>query len=91
LWYNGRQHHQCIMPQAVNRVCAPEDGRNYRLKHVELIGIINKPLLLHLVGCLCYYIVICFNQLTMKTGQKEKCKSKHVLLCLSFIYLYILI
>jgi hypothetical protein len=31
---------------------APEDGRNHRLKHVELIGIINKPLLLHLVGCL---------------------------------------
>jgi len=23
-------------------------------KHVELSGIINKPLLLHLVGCLCY-------------------------------------
>jgi len=22
---------------------APEDGRNYRPKHVELIGIINKP------------------------------------------------
>ena len=35
---------------------APEDGRNYRTKHVELIGIINKPLLLHLVGCLYYYI-----------------------------------
>jgi len=32
---------------------APEDGRNYRPKHVELIGFINKPLLLHLVGCLC--------------------------------------
>ena len=31
-----------------------EDGRNYRPKHVELIGIINKPLLLHLVGCLYY-------------------------------------
>ena len=31
---------------------APEDGRNYRPKHVELIGIINKPLLLHLGGCL---------------------------------------
>ena len=31
---------------------APEDGRNYRPKHVELIGIINKPLLLHLVVCL---------------------------------------
>ena len=33
---------------------SPEDGRNYRPKHVELIGIINKPLLLHLVGCLYY-------------------------------------
>ena len=33
---------------------APEDGRNYRPKHVELIGIINKSLLLHLVGCLYY-------------------------------------
>jgi hypothetical protein len=29
---------------------APEDGRDHRPKHVELIGIINKPLLLHLVG-----------------------------------------
>ena len=28
----------------------PEDGRDQRPKHVELIGIINKPLLLHLVG-----------------------------------------
>jgi len=27
-----------------------------RPKHVELIGIINKPLLLHLVGCL-YYLL----------------------------------
>jgi len=45
-----------------------EDGRNYRPKHVELIVIINKNLLLlHLVGCLIalmfinnyiYYIVI---------------------------------
>jgi hypothetical protein len=33
---------------------APEDGRNHHPKHVELIGIINKPLLLHLVGCLYY-------------------------------------
>ena len=33
---------------------APEDGRNYCPKHVGLIGIINKPLLLHLVGCLYY-------------------------------------
>ena len=33
-----------------------EDGRNYRPKHVELIGIINKPLFLHPVGCLYYCI-----------------------------------
>ena len=33
---------------------APEDGRNNRPKQAEMIGIINKPLLLHLVGCLYY-------------------------------------
>ena len=33
---------------------APEDGQNRHPKHVELIGIINKQLLLHLVDCLCY-------------------------------------
>ena len=33
---------------------APEDGRNHRPKRVDLIGNINKPLLLHLVGCLYY-------------------------------------
>ena len=40
---------------------APEDGRNYRPK-LGLIGIINKPLLLHLVGCLyyCYSSTSCF-------------------------------
>ena len=38
----------------------PEDGRNHRPKHVELIGIINKPLLLHLVVCLSYlFKVLC--------------------------------
>ena len=31
---------------------APEDVQNNCPKHVELTGIINKPLLLHLVGCL---------------------------------------
>jgi hypothetical protein len=35
---------------------APEDGQNNCPKHVELIGIINKQLLLHLVGCLIYYL-----------------------------------
>jgi len=44
---------------------APEDGRNHRPKHVELIGIINKPLLLYLFGvyiiliiCLCSYLYL---------------------------------
>ena len=39
-----------------HRSSAPEDGRNYRPKHVELIEITNKLLLLHLLGCLYYYI-----------------------------------
>jgi hypothetical protein len=34
---------------------APEDGQNNCPKHVLLTGIINKRLLLHLVGCV-YYI-----------------------------------
>jgi hypothetical protein len=46
---------------------AHEDGRNYRPKHVELIGIINKLLFLHLVGCLYYYII---NNLEIR----QKCK-----------------
>ena len=33
---------------------APEDGQNNCPKHVELTGITNKPLLLHIVGCLYY-------------------------------------
>ena len=39
---------------------APEDGQNNCPKHVELTGIINKPLLLHLVGCLYYLYFIVF-------------------------------
>ena len=35
---------------------APEDGRDQRPKHVELIGIINKSLLLHLVGVYIIYL-----------------------------------
>ena len=30
----------------------PEDGQNYHPKHVEMIEITDKLLLLHLVGCL---------------------------------------
>ena len=35
---------------------APEDGRDHRPKHVELIGTINKPLLLDLVGVYIIYV-----------------------------------
>ena len=38
---------------------APEDGQNNFSKHVELTGNINKPLLLHLVGCLYYLYQWC--------------------------------
>ena len=38
---------------------AHEDGQNNCLKHVELTGNINKPLLLHLVGCLYYLYHSC--------------------------------
>ena len=40
----------------ITQSSAPERGRNYRPKQVELIEIINKPLLLHLVGYLYYCI-----------------------------------
>ena len=62
----GIMHRRCCQPAASSvhyttncntQSSAPEDGRNYRPKHVVLIGIINKPLLLHLVGCLYYYIL----------------------------------
>ena len=39
---------------------APEDGQNNCPKHVELTGIINMPLFLHLVGCLYYLYFIIF-------------------------------
>ena len=49
-----RKHRGCIIPQTVTHSLVTEDGRSNRPKHVELIGIITKPLLLHLVGCLYY-------------------------------------
>ena len=63
LWYNapmmlqagGRQHHGCIIPQAVTHSSAPEDGRDQHPKHIDLTGI-NKTLLLHLVGVYIIYI-----------------------------------
>ena len=58
----SQQRRGCIIPQAVTH-SAPEDGRDHRPKH-ELTGIINKPLLLHLVGCLYYlYTMFAFRNL----------------------------
>jgi hypothetical protein len=56
----GRQHRGCIIPQAVTESSVSEDGQNNCPKHDELTGIINKPLLLHLVGCLYYFYFIIF-------------------------------
>ena len=52
----GRHHSGCIIPQAVTKSSAHEDGQDQRPTRVELIGIINKPLLLHLVGVYIIYI-----------------------------------
>jgi len=64
----GRQHRGCIIPQAVTHSSAPEDGQNNCPKHVLLTGIISKPLLLHLVGCLYYlYFIIFFLRFTKQS------------------------
>jgi len=55
----GPQHRGCIIPQVVTHCSAPEDGQNNCPKLVELTGIINKSLLLHLVGCLYYLYQWC--------------------------------
>ena len=58
LWYNAPTmlpvDRRCIISQAVTQSSAPEDGQSNCPKYVTLTGIINKPLLLHLVGCLYY-------------------------------------
>ena len=54
-----RQHHGCIIPRAVTQYIAPENGQNNCPKLVEPTGIINKPLLFHLVGCLYYLYQWC--------------------------------
>ena len=76
MWYNTptmlpagcRQHRGCIIPQAATQSSALEDGQNNGPKHVELTGIINKQLLLHLVACLCYlYFIIFFLKLVKQS------------------------
>jgi len=59
----GIMHPRCCRPSTSwmhyttscnTQSSAPEDEQNNFPKHVELTGIINKPLLLRLVGCLYY-------------------------------------
>ena len=54
----GRQHRGYITRTRTTscntQSTAPEDEQNNCPEHVELTGIIKKPLMLHLVGCLNY-------------------------------------
>ena len=63
LWYNaptilpatGRQTSWVhYTTNCKTQSSAPEDVQNNFPKHVELNGIINKPLFLHLIVCLYY-------------------------------------
>jgi len=51
---------------------APDDGRDHCPKHVELTGIINKPLLLHLAGV----YIISVQLLPQIFGLKALCELK---------------
>jgi hypothetical protein len=62
-----------MLPAGNIQSSAPEDGRDHRLKHVELIGIINKPLLLRLVGFL-YYL-----QVHVLPKTSTQCQNTHTL------------
>jgi hypothetical protein len=42
------------------RSSVPEDGRNYRPQHVEMIGIINKPLLFASSWLLILFVLFAF-------------------------------
>jgi hypothetical protein len=76
LWYNAPAMLPAGCGPATSRVhytiscntqsSAPEDGQNNCPKHVELTGII-KPLLLHLVGCLYYFISLFFLRLVKQS------------------------
>ena len=77
LWYNaptmlpagGRPATSCVhyTTSCNTQSSVLEDGQNNFPKHVELTGIINKPLLLHLVGCLYYLYFIIFFRLAKQS------------------------
>ena len=59
----GIMHPRCCQSVAWKlrtQTSAPDDGRDHRPKHVELISIINKPLLLYLVGVYITYMFIIY-------------------------------
>ena len=60
---------------------APEDGRDHRPKHVELIGIINKPLLLHLVGVYIIYFASYANRQDIQNVRRRYNERKTVWAC----------
>ena len=65
LWYNAPKKlpagnfFGALYHKLQTQSSAPADGRNYRPKHVELIEITDKLLLLHLVVCLQYCLMSC--------------------------------
>jgi hypothetical protein len=62
-----------------------EDGQNNCPQHVELTGIIKKPLLLHLVGCLYYlYFIIFFGDLINNLNLLL-----YRMLCISYHYFFV--
>ena len=58
-------------------------------KHVELTGIINKPLLLHLVGCLYYFYFIVFFLRLAKQSQFIPLQNAIYFIMLPFLILKI--
>ena len=55
---------------------APEDGRNFRPKYFELNEVINKLSLLHLVGCLYYYIYTLASRISVAVYTRNWCMEK---------------
>ena len=99
----GITHPRCCRPRpATARVhyttscntqsSVPEDGQNNCPKNVELTGIINKPLILHLVGCLyylyqrCNNLIICCVQ-TMLAMLLRQLFVRSIIACFSLLYL----
>ena len=62
--FSGGGGHDDTCGQTVTKkptvASAPDDGQNNCPNQVDLTGIINKPLLLHLVGCIYYLFFITF-------------------------------